>query len=47
MRLLAALWEQQRIRPLIDRTFPLVQIREAHALAESGRKVGSVVVLVG
>lgn len=44
IRLFAELWQQQRIRPVIDRTFPLARIREAHALAESWRKVGSVVV---
>lgn len=41
---LASLWEQQQIRPVIDSTFPLERIREAHTLAESWRKRGSVVV---
>lgn len=44
MKLLAALWERKEIRPVIDSAFPLERIREAHALAESGRKVGSVVI---
>ncbi|HRP00631.1 MAG TPA: NAD(P)-dependent alcohol dehydrogenase [Flavobacteriales bacterium] len=46
MRHFAALWEQQQIRPVIDSTFPLARIQEAHARAESGRKVGNVVVTV-
>lgn len=44
MRHFAGLWEQKLIRPVIDRTFPLERIREAHALAESWHKVGNVVV---
>lgn len=44
MRLLAELWEQGKVRPVIDSTFPLERIREAHVLAESWHKVGSVVV---
>lgn len=46
MQFLADLWQRQEIRPVIDSTFPLVRIQEAHALAESGRKVGNVVVTV-
>ena len=41
---LAELWKRKEIRAVIDGTFPLERIREAHALAESGRKVGSVVI---
>ncbi len=44
MQLLADLWQRNGIRPVIDSTFPLERIREAHALAESGKKVGSVVI---
>ena len=44
MKLLAELWQRKEIRPVIDSTFPLERIREAHALAESGKKVGSAVV---
>ncbi|HMQ77261.1 MAG TPA: NAD(P)-dependent alcohol dehydrogenase [Flavobacteriales bacterium] len=44
MQLLADLWQRQEIRPVIDSTFPLARIQEAHALAESGRKVGNVVI---
>lgn len=41
---LAALWERNAIRPVIDCVLPLERIQEAHSLAESGRKVGNVVV---
>jgi NADPH:quinone reductase-like Zn-dependent oxidoreductase len=41
---LAKLWENKAIRPVIDSTFPLERIREAHERAESWRKVGNVVV---
>lgn len=46
MKHFAELWQQQHIRSVIDRTYPLDRIREAHALAESGRKVGNVVVTI-
>ncbi|MBP8824658.1 MAG: NAD(P)-dependent alcohol dehydrogenase [Flavobacteriales bacterium] len=42
----AELWERKAIRPVIDSTYPLERIAEAHARAESWRKVGSVVVNV-
>ena len=44
MQLLADLWQRREIRTVIDSTFPLERIREAHALAEGGKKVGSVVI---
>jgi len=44
MRHLAELWQRKEIRAVIDRTFPLARVQEAHALAESGKKVGSVVI---
>ena len=43
---LASLWEQKAIRPVIDSTFPLERIGEAHMLAESWRKRGNVVVVM-
>lgn len=43
---LAALWERRAIRPVIDGTYPLERIVEAHARAESWRKVGNVVVIM-
>ncbi|MBL8003280.1 MAG: NAD(P)-dependent alcohol dehydrogenase [Flavobacteriales bacterium] len=44
MQFLADLWQRKEIRPVIDSTYPLERIAEAHARAESWRKVGSVVV---
>jgi NADPH:quinone reductase-like Zn-dependent oxidoreductase len=44
MQHLAELWQRKAIRPVIDSTFPLERIADAHARAESWRKVGSVVV---
>ena len=44
MQLIADLWQRREIRPVIDSTFPLERIRDAHTLAESGKKVGSVVI---
>jgi NADPH:quinone reductase-like Zn-dependent oxidoreductase len=36
-----------RIRPVIDRTYPLERIADAHAYVDTGRKRGSVVITVG
>jgi NADPH:quinone reductase-like Zn-dependent oxidoreductase len=44
LALLAILCEAGTVRPVIDGSYPLVRIVEAHARVESGRKTGSVVV---
>ena len=46
LRELADLAEQGKYRPVIDRIFPLERMAEAHALVDSGRKRGNVVVTV-
>ncbi len=46
MQYLAELWQQKEIRAVTDSTFPLERIAEAHVVAESGRKIGNVVVTI-
>ena len=43
---LAGLMESGAFRPVVDRTYPLAEIAEAHRYAGSGQKIGNVVVSV-
>jgi NADPH:quinone reductase-like Zn-dependent oxidoreductase len=43
---LRSLVEAGRLRPVVDRSFPLEQIVEAHRYAETGQKLGNIVVVV-
>ncbi len=44
---LAGLVEAGRLYPVVDRSFPLEQIVEAHRYAETGQKLGNIVVVIG
>ena len=46
LRFLGALAESGQFTPVIDRTYPLAQIADAHAYVDSGRKRGSVVIVL-
>jgi alcohol dehydrogenase len=43
---IAALVEQGRIKPIVEKTFPLAEAAQAFAAVESGRTRGKVVVQV-
>jgi NADPH:quinone reductase-like Zn-dependent oxidoreductase len=43
---LKKLLESGKIRTVIDRTYPLEQVREAHRYVETGRKIGHVVLTI-
>jgi NADPH:quinone reductase-like Zn-dependent oxidoreductase len=44
LRFLGALAESAALKPVIDRTYPLSRIRDAHTYVDTGRKKGSVVI---
>ena len=46
LALLAEWLEAGKLKPLIDRTFPLAEIAEAHRYSEEGHAVGKVVLVV-
>jgi len=46
LALLSDLIEQGKVRPVVDRTFPLAEVREAVRYLESGRAVGKIVLTV-
>jgi NADPH:quinone reductase-like Zn-dependent oxidoreductase len=47
LRYLEEVVEAGHFKPLIDRSYPLEQIADAHAHVDSGRKRGSVVITMG
>lgn len=46
LQLLADLLAEGTIRPVVDRVYPLEDIREAYAYVDSGRKRGAVVLSI-
>ena len=47
LKFIAELLETGKIKPVIDRIFPIEQIAEAHGFVDTGRKKGNVVITVG
>ena len=43
---IAALLDEGKLRPIIDRTFPLAETKAALAYSEAGRATGKIVVTV-
>jgi NADPH:quinone reductase-like Zn-dependent oxidoreductase len=47
MEALAALTAERKLRPRLERAFPLAEAAEAHRLGEQGRTRGKIVLTVG
>ncbi len=46
LEFLASLYETGKMKAVIDKTFPLEEIQDAHRLVDSGRKKGSVIISI-
>ena len=44
LKFIAELLEASKIKPVIDRVYPIEQIAEAHTFVDTGRKKGNVVI---